>query len=326
MPVHSAIRSQTYIRIPHKQTLGRAKRLSRALLGGVLSPIYWLLAYRYRVPGLKFRKECALLAFRLFIKRMFNKEKMYISFAKIYRLLFWPLDSVRYFEFDFVWHGLSDLSIRHYLDVSSPHLLPIMLVLKKNQLRAELMNPDVQDLITTANLSKALGFEKRCNFHPCLISAATFEPGSFDVVTSMSVLEHIPEDNEAIRKMWEFLEPGGRLLLTVPCASGAREEYIDRNEYGLLEPDKDGFFFFQRYYDRKLLSENVFSITGEPLRYAVYGEKTAGAYHRNEQSKLSDPNYPAWREPYTMGQEYRYFDSVDDLPGIGVIGMEFVKT
>lgn len=316
----STTRPKTYIRIPHKRSLGPAKRLSRALLGSFLSPIYWLLAYRYRVPGLKFRRDCALLAFRLLYAR-----KAYISFAEMYRLLSWPLDSVRYFEFNFVWDALSNLSIRHYLDVSSPRIFPIMLTLKKDQLLAELMNPDVADLTPTANLAKALGIDRRCNIHPCLISAAPFEPGSFDVVTSISVVEHIPEDHLAVRKMWELLRPGGRLVLTVPCAAEAREEYIDRDEYGLLEPNEDGFFFFQRYYDQKLLSENVFSITGEPSRYAVYGEKVAGTYRRNEQSKRSDPNYPVWREPYMMGQEYRYFDAMADLPGIGVVGMEFVK-
>ncbi len=320
MLVHSAIQPKTYIRVPPGQTIGRSKRLGRALLGSVLSPIYWLLAYCYRVPGLKFRRDCALLAFRLLCGR-----KKYISFAEMYRLLFWPLDSVRYFEFNFVWDALSHLSIRCYLDVSSPRLFPIMLTLKKDQVLAELMNPDAADLTPTADLAKALGLNRRCNIHSCLVGAAPFEPGSFDVVTSISVVEHIPEDKQAVRKMWELLRPGGRLLLTVPCAAEAREEYIDRNEYGLLEPNEDGFFFFQRYYDQKLLSENVFSITGEPSRYAVYGEKIVGTYRRNEQSKRSDPNYPAWREPYMMGQEYRYFDTVDDLPGIGVIAMEFVK-
>jgi SAM-dependent methyltransferase len=285
-----------------------------------LSPIYWLLAHRFPVPGLKLRIDYARLAFRLLYGR-----QPYISFAEIYRLLFWPIDSFRYFEFNFVWDALSNLSIHRYLDISSPRLFPVMLMVKKPELVADLVNPDTVDLTCTARLAKALGLEKRYELHGCLINAATFEPGSFDVVTSISVVEHIPQDDQAIRKMWEFVKPGGRLFLTVPCASESFEEFMDRNEYGLLEPNGDGFFFFQRYYDQRLLWRNIFCITGEPYRLAVYGEKSAGAYHRNAQSKLSDPNYPWWREPYLMGKEYHHFDSVDDLPGVGVIAMEFVK-
>ena len=320
MFVHSASQRKTHIRVPQRKTIGRTKQLGRALLGSILSPIYWLLAYRHQVPGLKFRKVCAGLAFRLLFAR-----SEYISFAEIYRLLFWPLDSVRYFEFDFAWDALSNLAIRDYLDVSSPRLFPIMLTLKKGQVHAELMNPDVKDRAPTADLVNALGLDRRCNIHPCVITAASFEQSSFDVVTSISVVEHIPEDNLAVRKMWDLVRPGGRLLLTVPCAAEAREEYIDQDEYGLLAPNEDGFFFFQRYYDQELLERSFYSITGRPYRSAVYGEKIAGTYHRDQHSKRSDPNYPLWREPYMMGREYRYFDTVSELPGVGVIAMEFVK-
>jgi len=126
--------------------------------------------------------------------------------------------------------------------------------------------------------------------------------------------------------MWRLLKPGGRLLLTVPCAAQACDEFIDRNEYGLLAPNEDGLFFFQRFYDERLLSDNIFSVTGEPHRHSVYGEKKRGAYHSNQCSKMSDPEYPSWREPYMMATDYSYFDNVGHLPGVGVIAMEFVKT
>ena len=153
-----------------------------------------------------------------------------------------------------------------------------------------------------------------------------FESGTFDLITSISVVEHIPDDTQAIRTIWHSLRPGGRLLLTVPCSSQAQEEYIDRNEYGLLNANEEGFFFFQRYYDQKHLRRNIFSITGEPIRFSIYGEKKPGHYRKNYLEKLANPNYAYWREPYMMGREYRYFESVDQLPGIGVIGMEFVKS
>jgi hypothetical protein len=74
------------------------------------------------------------------------------------------------------------------------------------------------------------------------------------------------------------------------------------------------------------LQEHVFSVTGRPRHCVVYGEKTAGTFLRNAERKRANPDvYPYWREPYMMGREYGYFPDVDDLPGEGVVAMEFVK-
>jgi len=232
---------------------------------------------------------------------------------------------VRYFEFDFMWRVLADVPIQHYLDVSSPRLFPTLLLLKRRNISVELLNPDAKDLAVTKDLIKSIGLSGRCHFYNCLIGEASFAPESFDVITSISVVEHIPQDTQAIQNMWEMLKRGGRLLLSVPCAAVTSEEYINQNEYGLLEPDKNGFVFWQRFYDQLLLQERIFSITGQPNRKIVYGEKKPGAIINNTRRKRADPKYPFWREPYMMGQEYGYFKSIADLPGQGVIALEFVK-
>lgn len=316
----SEIEHKIYLRVPPRKPFSRMQKLGQMLIGNILSPSYWLLSHCYHVPGLRFRLDYYLMSARLLFSR--SRE---ISLSDISWMACFPMDSVRYFEFDFAWDSLSNLPIRRYLDVSSPRLLPISVTRKKSELRAQLLNPDAADLAATIKLVRALGLTERCNFHDCLIAEARFEPGSFDVVTSISVLEHIPEDAQAAERMWRLVRPGGRLLLSVMCAKEAAEEFIDHDEYGLLEPNNDGFFFFQRYYDEVLLKNNIFSVTGQPCRYAVYGEKTPGLYHRNTQAKRSGCCYPAWREPYMMGKEWRYFDTVDALPGVGVIAMEFVK-
>jgi len=272
------------------------------------------------VPGLRFRVDCALLGLRLLYNR-----KAQISYADIYRLFFWPMDSTRYFEFDFMWEALSRVPIQHFLDVSSPRLFPIILMTKRRELSAELVNPDLKDLQVTANLVRAIGLENRCHLSDCLIDSAPFEPGSFDVVTSISVVEHIPQDTQAVQKMWDWLKPGGRLLLTLPCAAQTSEQYINRNEYGLLAPDEEGYFFFQRLYDQRLLEERIFSITGQPRQHVIYGERSTGTLRRNLDRKMGDPYYPYWREPYMMGQDFCYFKELGKLPGEGVIALEFEK-
>jgi len=311
---------KTYIRVPNRRKRDRLQVLRRVVLGALLSPSYWIMAHRYRTPGLRFRIDCGLLGLRLLCS-----PKAPVSYADIYRLFFWPMSSTRYFEFAFMWDALSKLSISRYLDVSSPRLFPIILTLKKHELVADLVNPDAADLTSTSHLVKALNLQSRCNIHACLIGAAPFEPSSFDVVTSMSVVEHIPQDMQAVQKMWELLKPGGRLLLTLPCAAEALEQYINQNAYGLLEPDEQGFVFFQRLYDQDLLEERVFSVAGQPRRRVIYGERTAGAHRRTLDRQLGDPFYPFWREPYMMGQDFCYFKEIGELPGEGVIALEFEK-
>jgi hypothetical protein len=125
--------------------------------------------------------------------------------------------------------------------------------------------------------------------------------------------------------MWDLVRPGGVLLISVPCAAKASEEYINLNEYELIDTDENGFVFWQRYYDEELIRQRIFSITGQPHRYQIYGERQANSYHNNATRKRTDPFYPYWREPFMMGLQYEFKDQFSELPGIGVIAMEFVK-
>jgi SAM-dependent methyltransferase len=292
----------------------------RLLRGGVLSPFYWGAAHVYRVPGLYLHRDIAVLGLRLLLG-----ARRRISYSMIYSMMFHPMDSVRYFEFDFMWRAvLSSSHVGHYLDVSSPRMFTLMLLRKDRELRADLINPDTRDLSVTERLFLAGGVAKRCRFHNCMIKKAPFEPESFDTITSISVLEHIPEDRAALERMWNLLKPGGKLLLSVPCAAEAFEEYIDFDEYGLLEKDDEGFVFGQRFYDEKLLEESVFGVTGKPSRYSLYGERSPGIFFKDRQAKLHD-DHSFWREPYALGLQYKYYRRINDLPGVGVTAMEFIK-
>lgn len=174
-------------------------------------------------------------------------------------------------------------------------------------------------------MAETLGLRGRCRFHSELINDVPLSPSSFDLITSMSVIEHISDDKGAIQKMWELLKPGGRLLITLPCAASAYEEYMNCNDYELNHMGDDGYIFFQRYYDEKLIQERIFSITGKPFRVEIYAEKQAGSYQKNETEKRVNPFYPSWRAPFDMGAEYEYKKQLSDLPGIGVIAFDFIK-
>lgn len=49
---------------------------------------------------------------------------------------------------------------------------------------------------------------------------APFSPGRFDVVTAFHVLEHVPDPVAVVRRMLEWLAPGGLVIIEVPNAGG----------------------------------------------------------------------------------------------------------
>ncbi|MDE2417525.1 MAG: class I SAM-dependent methyltransferase [Burkholderiales bacterium] len=238
------------------------------------------------------------------------------------------MDTFRYFEFDFFWRTINkSVSIGDYLDVSSPRLFNWRVLTSEKTRSAVLLNPDGKDLAATAQLLEAAGLRKFCELRCVLVSELFEPPASFDTVACISVLEHIPQEAAmaALQTMWELLRSGGRLLLSVPCARKGFEEYTDFNEYGLLTTGSDGFVFGQRFYDREMVEECIYSIVGKPVRSAYFGEKVAGTFASNRERQLSDASYPFWRESWTMARQYRYFENTDSMPGLGVVAFEFVK-
>ena len=311
---------RSYLRVPTRQAVGTVRRLTRAFTGAALATPYWILASLYRGPGLRFRLRGLVLGLQMLFQR-----KARLSLSTFYQLLFCPIDSVRYFEFDFMWEGLSGLRLQNYLDVSSPRLFPVIFLRSHPDLNGELVNPDEVDLQATETLVTACGFDSRCGIRACRIEQAPFAPESFDAVTSISVIEHIPGCQNAIHTIWGLLKPGGTLLLSVPCAAVAEEEYIDVDFYGLQVPDGNGFFFHQYKYDQRLLEERIYSVTGPPARLAIFGEKRPGTLLSWLYKRWTGQRYPLWKEPYAVAREFQYYEALSDLPGDGVIAMEFVK-
>ena len=300
---------------------GTSRRRLVLLKGAVLSPLYWFLARIRGGCGLGFHLRVAAMGFGLWARRG-------AGLREVYELAFFPMDSARYFEFDILWRWVVEKRPEgRYLDVSSPRIFPALVLRDHKDLVGDLVNPDGQDLSLTMRLMEQLGLPSRCCLHQKKTEEISFPDNTFELITCISVVEHIPEggDRGAVSTLWRLLAPGGRLLITVPCASRGFEEHIDCNEYGLLQRDENGFVFGQTFYDDEALRERILTITGLPVRSAVFGEVEKGLFFRNRERKLMDPTYPFWREPYMMATEYSRFHTVKDLPGVGIIAMEFRK-
>lgn len=298
---------------------GAAGKLAAALKAALLSPPYLLLAWLRGAPGVGMHLRIAAIGARLLLRRC-------IPFRTAAGFMLFPMDSTRYFEFAEVWRSANAKSFTRCLDVSSPRWAPLLLLQGTPGATADFINPDPADLADTRALVSAMGLDARARFFGGVLEQAPYAPESFDLIMCISVLEHIPEDEAAVRTMWSLLRPGGRLLLTVPCMSAPAEQYISHNQYGVLAAGADGYTFWQRYYDSRRLVECIYAVTGAPARTAIYGEQRRGLFFRNATMKrLLGARYPRWREPYMMAAEYRHFAAIDELPGEGVVMLEFVK-
>lgn len=285
--------------------------------GLVEFPFYWLAAIMLRAHGTAFRWQAFRAGLRLIAVGG--------NAADAYRCIVAPMDSVRHFEMDFFWRKARSIERGRVLDVSSPRLFTLMLLRGRPPLRADFLNPDEKDLQRTIHLADGLGLSGQCRFFPHRVDALEAAQESYDLVVCMSVLEHIVDDADALRSMWARVAPGGRLLLSVPCAARAVEEYTDLDEYGLLDADDRGFVFWQRYYDDAALAK-LFAVVGEPVSREVFGERTPGTYDADVMEKRTRAAYPRWREQYTTARTYACYEKLANLPGIGVVAMEFVKS
>jgi SAM-dependent methyltransferase len=294
--------------------------LTHGLASLVLVPSYALAATAIGTPGMPFHLEAVSIALRLVARGGTN------LLAQAGRLALYPMDSTRYFEFDWVWSRLRRLrQVRTYLDISSPRFLPLSYVRRSNVEHACFLNPDRADLATTEAWAAALSLSKRCRFSAAPIESFGLDGQRFDAVTSISVFEHIADERPALERVRRLVAPGGTLLVTLPCTAAGYDQFRDYDEYNLATPDSDGRYFFQRFYDAVSLRERVFSVLGEPRHVTVYGESEPGYFGRNAQDKMRGLPYPFWREGYMMGRHFQIYPSINALPGEGVVALEFVS-
>jgi len=297
----------------------KRRKLAHSLGGFVASPIYWALAHWYCVPGLYLQRYCSLLGVELALKKRAD-----VPYYLLYRSLRDSLRSTRYLEFDFVWKRLLHRqTLGFYLDVSSPRLLPLLLLRRRTPDRALILNAEPAEVAITATLIAAAGLGERYNTVCCTPEAVQFGPESFDVITSIGGIGRMKEDSRTVATLWQWLKPGGTLLMSLSCAAQPRE-YRDQCLEG-WQSDGEEKCVFQRVYDTELLNEHILEVLGEPSRAVIYGEISAGSLRKRSYLEKGNLGYCNWREPLLIGKKWRCFPSVGELPGEGVIVLEFTK-
>ena len=80
-----------------------------------------------------------------------------------------------------------------------------------------------------------------------------YPDGTFDLVLSLSVLEHVEDDDKALDEAARVLKPGGRLIISVPCLNGRRSQSRLRN-LGHEDPRSPEYHFRRGYRSEDLLA------------------------------------------------------------------------
>lgn len=147
------------------------------------------------------------------------------------------------------------------LDVGSPKCFGLYLAnsMKVSVVMTDIspLNIDEYKLMWEALKRKAEG---NALFYLQDARALKFPSDHFDVVYSMSVLEHVEGeggDASALREMIRILKPGGLLLLSVPFGN----RYVEQWRRGLAAASEyrrdNKMYFFQRIYDAPMLEKRI---------------------------------------------------------------------
>ena len=103
-------------------------------------------------------------------------------------------------------------------------------------------------------VARSQGLDARCG----TIEAGGFADGSFDVVTLLDTIEHLPSPRATIREAHRVLAPGGLLAISTGDA-GAPYPRCHLRSWRLMTPPQH-LYFFSRHTLRRLLESSGFKI------------------------------------------------------------------
>lgn len=182
--------------------------------------------------------------------------------------LLYPVGYWRYPVLRYVISLLKDRRGLAVLDVGSPKLLALWLALEADHV---VYATDLQDeaIFTTWDLyyrdfvarhGAAGRGQYRTEFQDG--RRLSYADASFDVVYSISVIEHIPGDgdSEAMREIARVLKPGGLAIVEIPYAPSAHDEFLDADVYGRRYTGTP--LFYQRHYDETSLADRLVRPSG----------------------------------------------------------------
>lgn len=229
-----------------------------------------------------------------------------------------PISCVRYFEFDFCYINFIDKTPKNVLDISSPYLFSTYMSLHYPS-NYTYLNPDRNDLHQINKITDGVRNMPKFKMLSADASRLPFENDKFDLIVSISVIEHIDEsiEAEALSEIWRVLNNGGTLLLTFPSAKKYFEEFRETSVYDLKVKRESQKYFFQRFYDNGAIQERILNnLTNHSvLIKEIYGEIRSNFFSEYEKRWQEKELSETVKDPYYIVHEFKKINNLNELTG-----------
>lgn len=187
------------------------------------------------------------------------------------QVLFKPADATRYDEFLYLLKYIkaNKIYFNKVLDVSSPFILSYILSENASVLKTDINPAESHYIKPSSNLKFELTDGTRL----------PYQDNSFDLVYSISVVEHIhPGYLLAMNEMIRVCKSGGLLYITFPLSKNYTEEWIENSIYS-NQHTSEGRTFFQYRFDKIHYEKILAGLKGiSILQESIYWENKDGQY------------------------------------------------
>ena len=175
-----------------------------------------------------------------------------------------PVSYWRYPVFNLVKKYVKHQENLSVLDIGSPKLLALYLAISKkfNVISTDIQDPEIFSVwlkYYNDYLISPSKREDRSSFRPEYqdARALSYPDNYFDMVYSISVIEHIPGDGDsvAIKEVARVLRPGGSAIIEVPFSDKKYNSFVSKNVYDRQFSGHP--IFYQRHYDCNSIYDRI---------------------------------------------------------------------